>query len=260
MDDILGIRDLESADAVRRMFNAFGLPVPERGEYWERWNKQGPLILVSRYGFVIRIVPEDKVVDIKNPHFIKPLFNRAAGNYRFGIDPGYELALLDEDQRSNLKALINKKYGVFCHDMKSSNIARVPGHPDHLALIDLDKSYMVVSLFSVAQLTRAAKAIAKRLGITGPEYDPQLSLYKPLRDILERAWPDGAPDPDPEGIRAFKEMCLQFKAEGRLRSDWEDPEHDYMGTWHIARAYDDHLKDYETFYDQRNPQPLRLTA
>ncbi len=93
-----------------------------------------------------------------------------------------------------------------------------------------------------------------------PEHDPQIALYKPLRDILKRAWPDGVLVPDPDGIHAFKEMCLQFKAEGLLRSDWEDPEHDYLGTWRVARAYDDRLKDYKAHFVTETRAPLRLTA
>lgn len=259
-DTILGIQDEKSARAVLDIFNGLGLPVPEEGEYRERSNGSGPLVLVSQYGFVMRIVPEDKVVNMENHYFIKPLFNRTAGNHRFVIDPGYEqsdacFALLC---KIDFLRDLEEKYGLSYYDEKDANFALVPGHPDTPVIIDLDPDVMKTR--PLPFLTRTINAIAKLLRI-GLEADPQIALYKPLRDILEQAWPQDAPVPDPKGIRDFKELCRGFKDRDLLRADWEDPQHDYEGTWHIARNYDDRLKDYETYCDRhQNPPPLRLTA
>lgn len=249
-DTILGIKDEKSARAVRNIFNGLGLPVPEEGECRERSNGMGPLILVSRYGFVIRIVPQDKIVDIENPHFIKPLFNRAAGNYRFVVDPGYELRKLSRSVCTEIGHAIRQKYGALCLDMSPANIANVPGYPDHPILIDMDSSRIRVLLDSTILMTQAVRMKDLRIE-KGAIPDPQIALYKPLRDILERAWPEDAPAPDPEGIRTFKKLCLNFKAEGKLRADWDDlNRHNELSDIYFAStSYADHLHAYETAHE-----------
>ena len=104
----------------------------------------------------------------------------------------------------------------------------------------------------------AVREAAEKLGIKKPDPDPQITLYKPLRDTLQQAWPERASAPDPQGIRDFKAMCLEFKAQGKLLSDWEDPENDYRGTWKIARSYDDRLKDYEAACDRELDRRARM--
>lgn len=240
-DNILGIQDKKSARAVRNIFNGLGLPVPEDGEYRKRSFGSGPLVFVSQYGFVARIVPKGLIMTINTPCFIKPLFNRAAGNHRFIIDPGYDLREIRVEHCSALYRKM-REYGISWYDNCTVNIARVPNYPSHLVAIDID--CIQIDRLSIGFLTQKTRAIAKLLGIV-KETDPQVELYKPLRDILEQAWPKGAPAPDPEGIRAFKELCLDFKADGLLRSDWEDPQYDYKGTYRVARAYDAHLRAYD---------------
>ncbi len=259
-DDILGIRDRKSARAVREIFNGLGLPVPEEGEYRKRSCGMGALIFVPKYGFVIRVIPANKVLNIQSPHFIKPLFNKAAKDYRFIIDPGYDqLSITFDDARRFEKALETEH--LTCSDATPFNIARVPDC-DHLVLVDLDPRFTSRSHIPLSVMI--AKTFRKFLGIEGkslqtPEFDPQISQYEPLRNILERAWPENAPEPDPEGIRAFKTACQEFMGDGKLCADWIHSER-YEPFWfeypmHFSilqdsiRKYADRVNEYENLLE-----------
>ena len=122
---ILDIMHDYSAQAVQKVFDGFGLPVPVEGEYRQRSADAGPLVLVTRYGFVVRVVPE-REPDIENAHCIRRLFSRAAGNYRFVVDPGYKLQSLDTDTCQKIRSTIEKNTG-FSSEMHTRTIS--PGFP-----------------------------------------------------------------------------------------------------------------------------------
>ncbi len=243
MDDILGIEDEESARAVREIFNGLGLPVPQRGEYSERSSGMGGLVFVSRYGFVVRVVPAGKTVDISSSCLIKPLFDRAAGGNRFVVDPGYDQRTVTLDDAAFLKQKARGQ-GLDLRDLTEFNIARVPG-TDHLVLVDIDPSFISrrreSSFVTAVKATGAALRAVLGAGREGrralePDLDPQIRQYDPLRTILAQAWPENASVPDPQGIADFKAACLDFKAEGKLRADWAHSER-YPSYWMDAPMY-----------------------
>lgn len=227
----------EGARAVREIFNGLGLPVPQRGAYVERSSGMGALVFVDPYALVIRVVPEDRNVDISSACLIRPLFSRVAGGYRFVVDPGYDQRAVTLDDAAFLKQKARGQ-GLVLRDMTEFNIARVPG-TDHLVLVDIDPSF--VSRRRESSFVTAVKAIGTALGVKHEalpvsEPDPQILQYDPLRAILAQAWPEDASGPDPRGLADFKAACLDFKAEGKLRADWAYPER-YPSYWMDAPMY-----------------------
>ena len=78
------------------------------------------------------------------------------------------------------------------------------------------------------------------LGIkTPPAIDIQGEFYRPLKQIIDEAWPVENPDADKDGIRKFFEACKDYKKSGKLLSAWQT--NPYFSTASCAENYNARL-------------------
>lgn len=223
--------DAEDLNEIQNFFNGMGWPMPEKGEYYEGTGDRY-LAFLTEYGVIVRLTPEQSVIEEENPHFILPLFNRQAGAYRINIDPGYDCPVTSEEMRT-IYRMLSKKFGVRVHDAKRHNLCFVPHtEPRYPVVIDLDPEYTLVRFEETPAKTSgwsAERAIC--LLNADNAVNPQIEIYAPLRRIIDEAWPPDCDRPDPEGIAAFKSLCKAFKAEGKLVAPWGDRRNSYSGPY-----------------------------
>lgn len=129
------IQNEESAEEIENFFGGMGLPMPEKGEYYEGVGEKF-LVFLNDYGLAIRLTPAYRVVREENPHFLKSLFNRKAGKYEIDIDPGLQCPV-PEDQVKPIYIMLRQKYGIYVDDPKKQNLAFLPKTTFPI-VIDLD--------------------------------------------------------------------------------------------------------------------------
>lgn len=225
------IIDPESAAAIEEFFDGMELPVPQNDEYYYDFYSEKNLTFVTDHGFVIRATHKSYLLEEESPHFILPLFNRAAGDYVINIDPGYD-RVETKKEASLIYLLLQEKYGLVDTDGKPENLCFVPG-TKYPVIIDLDPKYVKIDEGDISSLTRDVEDVKLYLH----EENPQIEIYAPLRGIINAAWPAECSAPDPEGIKKFKTMCKDFKGAGKLVTPWVNEENDYHGTTDAAYNY-----------------------
>lgn len=233
-ENIFGIIDKGSPryTRIKSLFDGLGLPLPGAKETYG--STYGYLVFLTDFGTVLRFTGKQDAVGFNNPHFIKPLFTRDAGDMIFSIDPGLRCPVTMEESKKIYRTL-REQYGLIVGDEKPHNLAFIPG-TDFPVVIDLDNTFVS---FSWAALRADVQEVKNMIARQSPT--PQDTLYAPLRQAINAAWPEENPTPDSTGIKKFFDLCREFKNAGKLLSIWDNPSNNYRNTTTCAAAYKEKL-------------------
>lgn len=206
----------ESYAEVSTLLQKLGLPEPEHySEFFT--GRTGVLIFINRYGVVVRIElpenPKEGINRVNDSAFIlKPL---ATIDLKFAvveICPGYHIGASDKDVQFLHRAL--NAEGINLTDGIPRNIGFSP-----FKTVEFPKGRpTLIDRISVNFLTENIAEIKAAL-----EKQPPITEdieYAPLVDAFKDAWPEISSMPNAERMRAFWQMCADFKSEGKLVAGW----------------------------------------
>jgi len=238
----------ESAEEIKKFFDGMGLPVPDDGEYYCGTGSRY-LVFLSDYGVVIRMTPNSSLMEFDNPHFLKSLFTRKAGNHQIDIDPGIECPASDQETNEIYKMLWTK-FSIMVGDGRPHNLGFLPDSKlRYPVMIDLDpewtKRLVRLDEAAVSRLTKAVQT-AKRLFLRTEDINmqedinPQDEFFAPLKEIIDESWPANQNAPVLDGSQRILQACKDFKSAGKLVSPWKTDS--YLGTTGTANKYQQRLE------------------
>ena len=208
-------------------FQKMGLPLPQGKEEFLS-GLEGVLVFLNKYGLVIRLevanfrrMPKldssktyynpDRIDD--NAWILKPLASLKVGMAVIEICPGCH----QETKIANNEYLRKKleKQGLEFWDYKLSNVGRVPvktvRFPEGIPVV-IDRG-------ALNRLTDSIKPVRELLVLADQEAaEAQESLYAPLRQAFDDAWPDTVK------MKQFWKLCRSYVREGKLVAGWNEPQ------------------------------------
>jgi hypothetical protein len=222
--------DSETANKVLNAFGEIGLPAPAGYEEFVM-GAEGELVSLKRYGLVLRIEGKKEVQqhwgnnEIKDSPFLsKPLASIDVGGAHIQICAG--AGCLGMQDESSLCAFLADRLsmdGIAYYDQKHDNAGLMPAStplfPSGIPIvIDRgaveERTWMDTKPISEAERVKMA-AEAKEAAAADE------TLYAPLRQAFDVAWPDKTKTADTEKMKHFFLLCQDYVSKGKLIASWE---------------------------------------
>ncbi len=210
------------------VFGKLGLPPPVSSAEFMK-GSEGQLVFLSRYGLVLRI--EEKryatPAQVKGaPWVLQPLKSIDAGMAVVAVCPACHVG-------GSMAQLVFLKERLRAQDVNFSDFqfvnfgrlpVKMPLFPEGVPVV-IDRG-------AVSELTERVSVLGRALEKEDPARESAFALearaaaetlYRPLRQALDDAWPDASGPADPAKMQQFFKLCAVYKEEGKLVAGWDDP-------------------------------------
>jgi|GEM_PF-1662829 hypothetical protein len=219
----------DSAYKICQILDYFDLLIPNADEYYR--GADGVLIFLNDYGCVLRFEAIDRHATnrsnrVDHPHVLQPVFSRSYPNFVFEICPGV-LPFTAAQQRNmhrlhkKLKQILAKDHVDFWDgdSLRNNGLLplRLPEFPEGIPVV-IDR--LAVRSFSDMAPLRAA--LKNRSVIV---YEAQKTLYGPIADAFNTAWPVMSSAPRRHELTKAFALLKQETTAGNLIPGWLSEDH-----------------------------------
>jgi hypothetical protein len=212
-----------TARGVADFFSNIRLPIPEEDEC-QITKDSGAILFNNVHAVVIRITPAGLSENVNHPLMLQPLATRFTDLVKIDINPGVECPAHPRDTLAAYNAL--KEKGWLLRDMKPQNLGNISS-----AAFQANKTAaLVIDPGAVAKISpnmflgsfRKRRIFNLILSLGRPSCFPlpDQSIFNPLREAFENAWPAGSVVSNPEKMEKFWLKCKDMKEKSWLVCGW----------------------------------------
>jgi hypothetical protein len=208
-------------ETVRAVFNAMNMPLPRDHEFTK--GNDGNILFLNPAACVLRVQYEHAAQLHGHPNILAPLGRRIRGGLVFDVNPGIPCPASGRDMRRVRGILAEDNFDMW--DRLTMNCGYLPAVA---GLIKRKQIPVVLDPGAVNKLSNTIEeinALFPGMNLKSPAKeterpDLQKTLYAPLRDAFDAAWPANDALPDRGRMDDFWKKCAGFKKEGKLVASW----------------------------------------